>query len=336
MKPAMLYDREKENKICCRLCRHECRISEKKTGVCGVRQNLNGDLYTHAYGKAVTARADPIEKKPLYHFLPGGSAYSVATMGCNFKCGFCQNWQISQPGEQERLDMPGAPLTPEEIVKNARINQCTSIAYTYTEPTIFFEYAYDTARMANAQGMKNIFVTNGYMSVEALKTIAPFLDACNVDLKAFDEAFYENICKARLQPVLDNIRLMRELKIWIEITTLIVPGKNDDEDGLRKTARFIVDTDPDIPWHISRFHPDYKYADTAATPASVLNKAYTIGKKAGLRYIYMGNLLDAKRLTQCPHCLHPVIDRGEFPVVTRLTENKRCPRCGDPVAGVYA
>ncbi len=336
MKPAMLYDREKEQKVRCRLCRHECTISDGKTGICGVRQNLDGDLYTHAYGKAAAAGADPIEKKPLYHFLPGSSAYSVATMGCNFKCGFCQNWRISQAGEQEGLDMPGAPLTPEEIVKNARINQCASIAYTYTEPTIFFEYAYDAARMANAEGLKNIFVTNGYMSAEALKTVAPFLDACNVDLKAFDEDFYENICKARLQPVLDNIRLMRELNIWIEITTLLVPGKNDDKEGLRKTARFIAETDPDIPWHISRFHPDYKYADAAATPASALKKAYAAGKNAGLRYVYLGNVLDADRDTQCPHCLHPVIDRSGFPVETRLTGEKRCPKCGGAVAGVYA
>lgn len=336
MKSAMLFERLIEDKkVKCNLCYHNCRISDGKFGICNVRQNQGGDLYTLAYGKAIAANVDPIEKKPLYHFLPGTYAFSVGTAGCNFKCSFCQNWQISQAAKSQQQSLPGNPLSPAEIVEAAIQRDCRSIAYTYTEPTIFFEYAYDTARLAHERGLKNVFVSNGYMTEEALKTIKPWLDAINIDLKAMSNAFYKNMCQARLQPVLDNIRRVRDLGIWLEVTTLIVPGANDHEKELQALAEFIAGVDPDIPWHISRFHPDYQYTDTPATPLSVLQTAFAIGKEAGLKYIYMGNVPNADNDTRCPQCHHPVIQRKGNRVEIDLDEKHQCSECGTPISGVY-
>ncbi len=335
MKPAMLFEPAEEKKVICGLCRHRCRIPDQKSGICQVRQNRDGQLYTRAYGRVIAAHVDPIEKKPFYHFLPGSSAYSIGTAGCNFACGFCQNWQISQAVEQGDQPLPGKPMAPEQIVENAVANNCRSIAYTYTEPTIFFEYAFDTARLARNRGLKNIFVSNGYMTTQAIDTIQPFLDAVNVDLKAMNAPFYKEICKGRLAPVLDNIRYIRKAGIWLEITTLIVPDANDSEEELRETAAFIADVDPDIPWHISRFHPDYQYTGTPPTPLSVMEHAHAIGKEQGLNYVYMGNILQADNDTCCPQCGQKVIERSGRQVTTGLTDKNSCPGCGAPLAGVY-
>jgi len=311
MKEAMLYKTLPEKKVSCFLCNHRCDIVDLKFGTCGVRQNREGKLYTHVYGEVIAAHVDPIEKKPLYHFLPGTTSFSIATIGCNFRCPFCQNWQISQASYG-----------------------CQSISYTYTEPTIFFEYAYDTAKLAKKEGLANIFVTNGFMTPEALETINPFLDACNVDLKSFREEFYKKICKAHLQPVLDSIRLMKKLGIWVEVTTLVVPGENDGEEELRSIARFIAETDPDIPWHISRFHPNYEYTDTRATPIETLRKACSIGKKEGLRYIYVGNVLGESEDTLCPSCGKTLVRRSGFSISDYKIKNSSCAFCGNHVAGV--
>ncbi|MBN2246560.1 MAG: AmmeMemoRadiSam system radical SAM enzyme, partial [Candidatus Aminicenantes bacterium] len=230
---ARLYKKEKNDDVTCFLCSHRCRIAPNKFGICGVRQNQGGILKTLVYGEVIAAHVDPIEKKPLYHFLPGSLAFSIATIGCNFRCPFCQNWQISQSNKKNGVSIPGESFLPSEIVKAAQRQGCKSISYTYTEPTIFFEFAFDTAKMAKEAGLGNSFVTNGYMTSEALEEIRPYLDAANVDLKAFNETFYRKMCGAHLQPVLDAIGTMKKLGIWVEITTLIIPGQNDDPGELK-------------------------------------------------------------------------------------------------------
>jgi pyruvate formate lyase activating enzyme len=332
---AKLYKILDDKNVHCYLCNHHCRIKNSKFGFCGVRQNRGGKLYTHVYGEAIAVSTDPIEKKPLYHFLPGTTSFSIGTIGCNFRCGFCQNWQISQVSPGEGKGMGGDSLLPKEVVKHAKEEHCQSISYTYTEPTIFFEYAYDTARMAKEEGLFNVFVTNGYMTTEALKMIHPHLDACNVDLKSFSDDFYKKICHGRLGPVLTSIRAMKDLGIWVEITTLVIPGQNDNEEQLRDIARFIAGVDPDIPWHISRFHPDYQFSYLEATSVEVLNNAYSLGKEEGLRYIYIGNVPGGVTETQCPKCRSPLIRRHGFFVEQNQVKNAVCPSCGKGIAGVF-
>jgi pyruvate formate lyase activating enzyme len=334
-KEAMLYSISGEQKVSCFLCHHNCEIAPSKFGVCGVRQNRGGKLFTLVYGDAIAAHVDPIEKKPLYHFFPGTTSFSIATIGCNFRCPFCQNWQISQASKRKDSRSAGGELLPQEVVHAAKKYGCQSISYTYTEPTIFFEYAYDTAKLAKKDGLANIFVTNGYMSREALEAIKPYLDACNVDLKAFSENFYKEMCGAHLQPVLDSIRQMKDMDIWVEITTLIIPGQNDSGEELTQIARFISEVDPNIPWHISRFHPDYKYTDASATPLDSLRLAYTIGKKEGLHYIYIGNVIGESEGTVCPECHQTLIRRQGFYISDNKIRDARCPFCSHLIAGIF-
>lgn len=290
MKEAMLYEALDDDRVRCNLCAHRCTIPDSGKGRCEVRINRGGMLYTLVYGKLIAAHADPIEKKPLYHFLPRSTTYSIATIGCNFKCEFCQNWQISQAGEEEIERMSERNVDPSQVVEEARRLGCASISYTYTEPTIFFEFAYDTARLAHEQGLKNIFVTNGYMTVQALDAVLPFLDAANVDLKSFREDYYRRVCKAHVQPVLDTIRGMKERGIWVEVTTLVVPGENDTDEELQDIARFIADVDPRTPWHISRFIPMYRYADHQPTSLETLDRARRVGERIGLKHVHIGNV----------------------------------------------
>ncbi len=332
---AKLYEVLEDQKVHCYLCNHHCKINESKFGACGVRQNREGKLYTHAYGEVIAANTDPIEKKPFYHFLPGTTSYSVATMGCNFRCGFCQNWRISQTSYKDGPVIRGERLSPEDIVKAAQADGCSSIAYTYTEPTIFFEYAYDTAKLARENNLSNVFVTNGFMTPDALITIHPYLDACNVDLKAFSEDFYKKICHGRLEPVLESIRTMKALGIWVEVTTLVIPGQNDDREQLRAIAQFISGVDPDIPWHISRFHPEYQFDNVGPTPLSVLKTAYSAGKEVGLRYIYMGNVPGKNTETFCPICGKTLIKRAGVFISENKITNGICPDCGAKIAGVF-
>ena len=291
MQEAMFYNKVEGKEAQCYLCAHNCKIALGQFGFCGVRQNIQGVLNTLVYAQVIAANVDPIEKKPLYHFLPGSMSFSIATVGCNFRCGFCQNWQISQASGQNKA-REVYKMIPERIVEEAKKNHCQSISYTYTEPTIFFEYAYDIAKVAKQAGLKNIFVTNGYMSREALETISPYLDAANIDLKSFREKFYVENCKGHLQPVLDSIKLAKKLGVWIEITTLIIPGHNDSASELSDIAGFIASVGKDIPWHISRFHPDYHFLNQKLTPIETLKKAEDLGKKAGLDHVYLGNVKD--------------------------------------------
>jgi len=279
LKEAVLWEPGEEKKILCKLCNHRCTIDDGKLGRCCVRKNIDGVLYALTYDKVCSANPDPIEKKPLFHFQPGTSSFSVATMGCNFRCEFCQNWQISQAAI-ERGQINGEPITPEQIVEGAVRSGCKSIAYTYTEPTVFMELCNDCGRLGKERGLTNVFVSNGYMTTEAIDFVSEWLDGINVDLKAFSEDYYKRLCKGRLQPVLDTISyIAKETNIWLEITTLLVPGENDSEDELKKLTEFIVsDAGPDVPWHISRFHPQYKYLDSMPTPMSSLERAFEIGQ----------------------------------------------------------
>ena len=335
IKEAMLWRSLEGGKVDCFLCAHRCQVAAGKFGVCGVRENREGKLVTRVYGEVIAAHIDPIEKKPLYHFLPGTTSFSIATIGCNFRCPFCQNWQISQAGKKDKGFGGGQPLSPEEIVRAARTRGCRSISYTYTEPTIFFEYAYDTSKLAREAGLANVFVTNGYMTAEALRLIQPYLDAANVDLKAFQEETYKKVCGARLGPVLDSIRLMRELGIWVEVTTLVVPGMNDGNEELAAIARFIASVSPEIPWHISRFHPDYKYTQTPATPIERLRKAAALAREAGLKFIYVGNVWGESEVTICPQCGKDLIRRSGFSVEENKIKGGKCSFCGSPIAGVF-
>jgi pyruvate formate lyase activating enzyme len=334
MHEAMLYEKLPEERVQCNLCAHRCRIAPGAMGVCQVRENEAGTLYTRVYGRLIAQHVDPIEKKPLFHFYPGTTAYSIATAGCNFRCQWCQNADISQMPREQDLVL-GEAASPQQIVDRAGQAGCRSIAYTYTEPTIFFEYAYDTAQLARESNLANVFVTNGYMTEEMLERIEPHLDAANVDLKAFRDETYRRYVGARLQPVLDSLRLMKRLGIWLEVTTLVIPGVNDEPAELRDVATFLAEElGPETPWHISRFYPAFRMRDLPPTDVARLRQAQEIGQEAGLRYIYVGNV-PGETSTVCHACGHTLVRRAGYQIVqTHIEAGDRCAHCGTKVAGV--
>ena len=335
MREALLYDRLDDRKVRCNLCNHNCVIRPDKTGICGVRRNTDGRLDSLVYGRAVSANMDPIEKKPLFHFLPGTQSLSIATVGCNFTCRHCQNSDISQmPADRGRI--MGDNLPPEQVVQAAQARGAASISYTYTEPTVYFEYALDTARLASRAGIKNVFVTNGYMTAAALDMIGPDLHAANVDLKAFTDDFYKKVCGARLEPVKESIAKMKADGIWVEVTTLIIPGYNDEAGELEALAGWLAGIGPDIPWHISRFHPTYRLTDARPTPVETVHRAMKAGREAGLHYVYAGNVWgDSGEKTRCHNCGALLIDRTGFHVSANRIESGSCPECRTPASGVW-
>jgi len=334
---ASLSEKLGENIVRCHLCHHHCRIKEGQRGLCQVRQNRHGVLETLVYGRLIARHVDPIEKKPLFHVLPGTRSYSIATVGCNFRCAFCQNADIAQlPADHDGM-IVGTPATPEEVVADALARECRTVAYTYTEPTVFFEFVRDTARLAAAEGLRNVLVTNGYMTLEALQAIGSDLHAANVDLKSFSDDFYRTYCGARLEGVTETLVNMRRLGIFVEVTTLVIPGLNDDPDELRALAEFIVSSLGDqTPWHVSRFHPTYRLLDRPATPLATLTRARAIGLQAGLKHVYVGNTpgLDGEN-TVCPGCGQVLIRRRGFSLGPIRLQNGACPDCGAPVAGIW-
>ncbi len=336
LKEAVLWGPVDGGRVHCWLCNFQCRIADGRLGHCCVRKNIGGRLYSLNYDKVVAANPDPIEKKPLFHFLPGSRSFSIAAIGCNFRCEFCQNWQISQAAlETGRIE--GENLSPGQIVDAAVQTGCKSIAYTYTEPTIFMELANDCGRPARERGLANVFVSNGYMTREAIDFAADWLDAINVDLKAFSDDYYRNLCAARLQPVLDTITyIAKHTKIWMEITTLLLPGQNDSDEELEKLAEFLASqAGPDVPWHISRFYPQYKYDESEPTPLETMQRAEEIGKSAGLHYIYLGNVPGEKsENTFCYNCGRMLIERMGYRIVANRIEDSKCPQCGVEIAGV--
>ncbi len=339
MKQAYLYQLldEKEKKIECNLCSHRCKIAHEKRGICQVRENRDGVLYSLVYCQLVSRGVDPIEKKPLFHFQPGSRSYSIATVGCNFRCLHCQNWQISQYPRLNQGKITGETWSPEAIVEEAVKTGSSSISYTYVEPTIFFETAYDTGKIARKHGIKNIFVSNGYMTPECNSLLTEFLDGINIDLKAFSDRFYKEVCKARLKPVLDSIEQLHQAGIWVEVTTLIIPGWNDSEGELREIARFIKGVDPGIPWHVTAFHPTYKMMDRPPTPAATLRRAREIGLEEGLRFVYQGNIPgEGGENTFCPGCGTILIRRFGFSIQeNRISHDGKCPECGELIEGVW-
>ena len=286
MKLAELYKKEKD-KVRCLACSHKCLISKDKTGICGVRKNIENKLYLLVYGKIAAMNVDPIEKKPLYHFLPGTKSFSIGTVGCNFKCDFCQNFEISQASKQGNIF--GEEIQPEEIVKRAIQTKCKSISYTYNEPAIFIEFVKDVAKLAKEKKLKNVLVTNGYFSKESFDYIKDYVDAMNIDLKSFSENFYMKYCGGKLEPVLETIKSAKKAGIHIELTTLIIPGLNDSEKEFEKIAKFVASVDKNIPWHISRFFPMYKMLDREITPLETLRRAERVGKRY-LNYVHIGNI----------------------------------------------
>ncbi|MEA3365670.1 MAG: AmmeMemoRadiSam system radical SAM enzyme [Candidatus Hydrogenedentes bacterium] len=334
IKEAMLYEKLPDNDVRCNLCAHRCFIADGEKGICLVRENRGGTLYTLVYGRTIARHVDPIEKKPLFHFYPGTTAFSIATPGCNFRCRWCQNWEISQMPRERHL-IAGEKASPEEIVAAAQRTGCRSIAYTYTEPTIFFEYAYDTAQPASKAGLANLYITDGYMTVEMLEQFSPYLDAVNIDLKAFRDETYREYVGARLEPVLTSLKTIKQLGIWLEVTTLVIPGINDDPAEIKDVVTFISEElGPDTPWHISRFFPHYKMTDVPPTPLSKLEEARDIGLEAGLRYVYLGNTGNGED-TFCPECGALLIRRSGYRVFeNRIQAGARCPHCGAEIAGV--
>jgi len=287
---AMLYDRL-EDSVKCRLCGHNCIIKPGKTGICGVRENRQGTLFALNYGLSSAVGVDPIGKKPLYHFLSKTRTYSLATVGCNLHCHWCQNWQLSQAPILNPGKLSGTLVPPEEHVENAIKYHCPSISYTYSEPTIFFEYALAIMKPAHAKGLKNIWVTNGFMSTEAVDQLLPYLDAANVDLKAPADGTYEKYCGGNAETVMDNLKSLYQANVHLEITTLVIPGVNDSQDQLRSIAEFIAGKlGKEVPWHLSRFFPGWKMIDRDSTPYATLAMARQIGKDAGLNHIYLGNV----------------------------------------------
>ncbi len=321
---------EKE-KIKCLLCQHYCQMKEGQVGVCGVNKNENGELKTLVYGHPSTINLDPVEKKPIYHLLPGTTALSFGTVGCNFKCPFCQNWQISQ---EHSVDT-SVEVSPEKMVDLAIENGASSIAYTYNEPTVFYPYAKDIGVIARQKGLKNIFVTNGFETPEVVKDMASWLDAANVDLKSWDDAYYKKVLKGGLEAVKETLRGMVKEGIWVEVTTLLIEGENDSNEDLEAMASFIADElGVHVPWHLSAFHPDYKMQDHEYTKLQTLQRASDIAKKAGLLYVYMGNV-PVHGDTYCPDCGTLLIDRTGYSVTKNSLIEGHCPKCNRVIEGVW-
>ncbi len=335
IKEAMLYEKLDGRNVRCNLCAHRCAIKPDKRGICGVRENKEGILYSLVYGTVIAENIDPIEKKPFFHVLPASKSYSIATAGCNFSCDFCQNHEISQMPRVEHM-ITGIDIEPAEIVARAKKSGAKTIAYTYTEPTVYFELAYDTAKIAGENDLKNVFVTNGFMTAETIETIAPYLAAANVDLKSFRDEFYKKRCGARLNPVLESLKKMKEAGIWVEITTLLIPTLNDSEEELKDIAQFIAGLGTEIPWHISRFHPQFKMQNLPITPLSSLHLAVKIGKQAGLKYVYSGNVPgDEGENTYCSNCGNLLIERYGYKINSMNLKENKCAECGTELEGVF-
>jgi len=337
MREASFYTKEEGGKVRCVLCAHRCLIENGKIGLCGVRANRDGILYTLNYDRLVSHRVDPIEKKPLFHFKPGSKSLSIATVGCNMRCTFCQNYEMSQfPRNNPSLEIPGKPIAPADIVAAAKKQGCETISFTYTEPTIFAELAYDTAVLAAKESIDAVFVTNGYMTQEMLQGFGKRLRAANVDLKTFNDESYRRTCGAKLEPVMESILRLHRMGCWVEVTTLVIPQFNDSDEELMQIASFLVQVNPNIPWHLSAFHPDYRMKDRPRTSPELLFRAHAIGKRAGLRYVYVGNLPgDPRESTMCPNCGSRVIERSGYEIVSKAISKGCCARCGETIDGVF-
>ena len=330
---ALFYKRVKDNILQCELCPRYCIIKEDEIGNCGVRKNINGKLYSLVYGKPVSVNIDPIEKKPLYHFLPGSKSFSIGTVGCNFHCLNCQNWEISQAkfDEDTSIDLP-----PKKVVEQAIKHKCKSISYTYTEPTVFYEYMLDATKLAKKKNIKNVIVSNGFINEKPLLELCKYIDAANIDLKAFDDNFYKKICEARLEPVLNTLKILYKKNIWLEITNLLIPKLNDKDKQIKELCLWIKENlDENIPLHFSRFFPMYKAKDFQATSFESLKNAYVIAKDVGLKYVYLGNIASNYENTYCPNCNALLIERSSFLINKINIKNNVCSKCNKKIVGIW-
>ncbi len=330
MQEARLYERKDDNAVRCSLCAHRCTIQDGKHGICGVRINRGGTLYAGTYGLVSAEAVDPIEKKPLYHYMPGTLSYSLGSIGCNFRCEHCQNWHISQAALESAYLKE---IPPDEAVKRARKTGSASISFTYNEPTIWHEYARETSLLAQQEGLGTVYVTNGYMTEDALRELAPVLEAFRVDLKSFSEEFYRKICKARLQPVLDSTIAAKELGMHIETVTLIIPGLNDSREEMEELIRWVLDhLGSSTPMHFTRFHPDYRMLDGRPTPVQTLEKIQQQAREMGIRFAYLGNVPGHPlENTWCPSCGALLIERMGYRAVERNLKGDRCASCGERI-----
>ncbi len=316
----------------CELCPRRCRLPDGARGDCRVRININGQMQTLVYGTPCAVHVDPIEKKPVFHVLPASRSFSIATAGCNLHCRYCQNWQISQSAPE---DTTNQRMTPEEVVAAATTNHCRSIAYTYSEPIIFYEYTYDTARLAHEQGLLNVLVTAGYINQPPLKELCPYIDAANVDLKGITDDFYQRMSGALLKPVQDAIVTMKQMGVWVEITNLIVPSWNDSDHDLQALCRWVADAcGRDTPVHFSKFWPTHQLANLPPTPEATLNRAWDIARAEGLEFVYIGNIPGHPgNSTRCPGCGNLLIERAGYTILKNTLLNGSCPACGQRIPG---
>jgi AmmeMemoRadiSam system radical SAM enzyme len=313
------------------LCQHYCKLKNEQIGICGVNKNIGSKIENLVYGYPAALNIDPIEKKPLYHFLPTSKSLSLGTVGCNFHCGFCQNHGISQ----EKVINKKNYYSPEQIVQLALKNNCQSISFTYNEPTIFYPYAKDIAIEAKKKGLKNIYVSNGYESTEVINDMKGIIDAVNIDLKSFNKVYYKQYLGGNLDKILENLKLFKKNNIWIEITTLIVPTQNDSSEELKKIANFIFnELGSETPWHISAFRPKYKELTLPKTSINTLLNAYSIGKEIGLNYVYIGNM-GYKNITKCSACSEILINREYFNVIKNNLVSSSCPKCNKKLDGIF-
>lgn len=333
-KKLAMWQEETARGIMCRICPNECVLKEGELSKCNNRRVQNSKLYTLAFGNPCSVNVDPVEKKPLYHFLPGTRAFSIATAGCNLVCLNCQNWTISQtsPDKTRNYD-----LMPARVVEECINNKCESIAYTYSEPTTFYEYVYETSTIARSRGIKNIFKSNGYINTEPLKKLCGVLDAANIDLKAFNDSTYLKLTGGKLQPVLDSLKVCRDMGTWLEITRLIVPGWTDDEDEIRKMCRWLAENGfSNTPLHFSRFYPIHKLEQLPPTPVEILRDAYRIATEEGLKYVYTGNVPGNEISdTRCPSCRELIVGRKGYRIVTNTISGGKCSKCGTMIDGVW-
>jgi pyruvate formate lyase activating enzyme len=333
-KKLAMYQDETARGIMCRICPNECVLKEGELSKCNNRKVHNSKLYTLAYGNPCTAAVDPVEKKPLYHFLPGSRAYSIATAGCNLVCLNCQNWAISQtsPDKTRNYDIP-----PVQVVAESVKNNCASIAYTYSEPVTFYEYVFDTAKLARKAGVKNIMKSNGYINPEPLKNLCSVIDAANIDLKAFTESTYLKLTGGKLQPVLDSLKVYRDMGVWLEITNLIVPTWTDNQDDIANMCKWLGENGfKNTPIHFDRFYPMYKLEQLAPTPVDVLNNAVRLAEGEGLNYVYTGNMPgNEKSDTICPSCKSVVVARQGYRITVNNITNGKCNKCGSKIDGVW-
>jgi pyruvate formate lyase activating enzyme len=351
---AMYYEKLPDGNVRCRMCPSECTLGEGQRGPCKVRANFSGVLYTLVYGRPVALANDPVEKKPLFHVLPGSAAFSLSTVGCNLGCIFCQNWETSQVAPEDgshrrmieiaRYEFPGIAtstdeVTPAQIVAMAQALGADSVAYTYTEASVYYEYMLDTAKIAREKGLKNLWITCGYLNPEPLRELCKYINAANVDLKGFTEEFYQTYCKASLEPVLRTLKILHEEKVWFEITNLVIPGANDDPDTVRAMCRWIVENlGADYPLHFSRFYPRYRLTDKPPTPLETLKLCARIAREEGIHFVYVGNVPEEPDLenTFCPSCGKLLVRRYGFLVTECNIKNGACSFCGEPVPGIYS